>query len=263
MISPGLLRINMENTQKKIPLRYRWSHHLWIHRILVRFYNAVVAFVPFGIKYGIGKSLRRNKFPYCLIDQGKVKTTVQIGAPRDTLRAGRSRAAYFSLFNKGGGTIVIEPDPASKLAFEGLTQKGKLRDLRFYESGAWSEKKDVKLYVNPSHPATNFTEGTVDYGDRNLDEYEVVHVPCDTVDNILTNLDVDKVDLISMTTNGAEVEILQGMRDTLAKGVTYICVAKHDHLKGYTDFLESLDYRLLSYDDRGFTYIKNDDSARS
>lgn len=250
----------MEETLTKpvnnLPLKYRWSHRLWIHRILVKSFNLIASFIPFNIKYAIGKKMKKNVYPYNLIKDGIVKNVIQIGAPKDTLQAGRSRGMYFGLFNKLGKTVIIEPASSSEIAFNGVIKNQKLDNMIFYRSGAWNEKKLLKLYSDPSHPATNFTEGTVDYDEERLKDFDKIEIPCDSVDNILRTLNINEIDLISMTTNGAEMEIIEGMEETLKKGVTYICIARHLHIGDYEGKLQSLGYKLLAYDDRGYTFKK-------
>ena len=237
------------------PLTFRWSHQAWLHRTLVKIYNGFFSLVPFGIKYGIGKSLRKNKFPYKLIKTGS--TLVQIGAPVDTLKAGRSRGMYFSLFNgPTGKTVIIEPAGQSEEMFTAIAAKQGRSDIVVCRSGAWDEKKNLKIYSDPKHPATNFTEGTVDYDAQRLSEYDVFEVECDTVDNLLRNHGITSVDLLSITTNGAEVQILAGMKETLAHGVQYICLAMHEHLSELPGLMKELGYEEFAFDDRGVTWRK-------
>lgn len=79
-------------------IRFLWSHEATVHRYAVRLANAVLARLPFSFKYALALWLRRNRAPYTLIRAGD--TVVQVGAPHDTLRAGRSRAYHFGLDRK-------------------------------------------------------------------------------------------------------------------------------------------------------------------
>ena len=237
----------------KLPWRFYWSHRHPFHRIMVKTYNALASVVPFSVKYGIGKMSRKSRYPYCLTEPGS--NVVQIGAPCDTLSAGRSRGMYFSLFNGAKGkTIIIEPAEQSELAFNKIKQNKKLDDMIFIRLGAWNEEKDLKLFYDPSHPATNFTEGTVDYDEKRLAEFEQVVIPCDTVDNMLKKAGVQNIDLLSMTTNGAEIEILQGMTKTLERGIKYICLARHLHIGDLKKLMAGYGYEEFAFDDRGVTY---------
>ncbi len=62
------------------------------------------------------------------------------------------------------------------------------------------------------------------------------------------------MDLISITTNGAEKEILTGLSDTITRGVLYICLARTSDLESFAPTLSGLRVEFLSHDDRGFTF---------
>ncbi len=246
--------------QNSMPLRFRWSHRTKIHRVAVKSFNAMAGLVPFSIKYAIGKWRRRDRYPYKLIKPGS--TVVQIGAPLDTLRAGRSRGMYFSLFNGSAGkTVIIEPASASEKAFNQIKKSRSLDDLTFVCSGAWNEETVLSLYVDPKHPATNFTAGTVDYPPERIAEFEKIEIPCNSVDNLLQQSGVEKVDLLSMTTNGAEREILDGMEKTLQTGIEYICLARHLHLGDLKKLMSKYGYEEFAFDDRGVTYKRSGDPS--
>jgi hypothetical protein len=121
-----------------------------------------------------------------------------------------------------------------------------------HQSGAWSEKKLLKLYVDPNHPASNFTEGTVNYSDERLKSYHVVEVPVDTVDNLLAQYGITP-DLISVTTNGSEREILQGMQGAMQNGLKYVALARTG--QGYHELMQTYGYKFYGHDDRGYTYL--------
>ena len=63
-----------------------------------------MARVPFRLKYAIGQHLRRGRPPYELVRNGSV--VVQVGAPRDTLRSGRSRGMHFALRAQGISKVI-------------------------------------------------------------------------------------------------------------------------------------------------------------
>lgn len=243
----------MSELVSKRPARFSWSRRLWVHRFLIKCFNRTAHWIPFGLKYAIGKQLRKKHFPYKLIKPGS--TLVQIGAPSDTLAAGRSRGMYFSLFNGSKGkTVIIEPADASEKAFSKIAKARGLTDIVFCKSGAWNKATTLVFYYDPSHPATNFTEGTVDYDEARLAQFERVEIPVDTVDSLLGKHGIERVDLLSITTNGAEVEILEGMRETMKKGINYICLALHTHRGDFKKMMEEFGYEEFAYDDRGITY---------
>lgn len=242
----------------KTPLRrFKWSHQLTAHRVFIKFINKIMRYVPFRIKYEVGQKLRKNKAPYSLL---KGKMVVQIGSPHDTLACGRSRGMYFSLMTGSKGKVfIIEPDPHSVETFRETAKLQGITNTTVIHNGAWSESKTLTLYVDPNHPATNFSEGTVDYDDERLKEYEKVVVPVDTVDNIIKSQGLEQVDLVSITTNWAEIEILEGMKELIENGLQYICLAFGNPGTDYLGLLDGLGYEFYSYDDRGITFQRKSD----
>ena len=233
--------------------RFRWSHVSRPHRMAVKIYNHFMRFVPFSIKYGLGKKLRNKKHPYCLIENGSV--IVQIGAPRDILSSGRSRGMYFSLFaGNHGKVVIIEPDRESVKHFELALKKHGIRNVILCQTGAWSAKNTLKFFIDDSHPAANLTEEAAKraYNEKRLKNFRCVEIAVDTVDRILAGHHIEHVDLISITTNGAEKEILAGMKNTIAKGLPYIALARTGN--DYAEMMASLGYDFYAHDDRGFTF---------
>lgn len=230
--------------------RHRWNHRLAVHRATVRFANRILSKVPFGIKYGWGQRTRRRKMPYSLVSE--YSNIVQVGAPADTLHAGRSRAMHFALLARKGRVVVVEPDRQSADRLQRLCEEKGLKNVSVYPLGAWSDKKKLKLYVDPRHPATNFTEGMTDYDEKRLSDFQVEEIDVDTLDNILANEGLDEVDLISITTNGAEMEILAGLGPDRPRRVKHLALARTGVVG--EEYLKELGFENIGFDDRGNTY---------
>ena len=77
-------------------------------------------------------------------------------------------------------------------------------------------------------------------------------VPAVRIDDVLRNLRIAAVRLVSITTNGAEREIIEGMEGLIRTDAPYIALADTGAVKTAT--LEAHGYRLHSYDDRGRTF---------
>ena len=114
----------------------------------------------------------------------------------------------------------------------------------------------MKFYIDPSHPATNFTSGVRTYTSKEMSSYHEVEMEADSIDNILEQKNIAKVDLVSITTNGAEVEILKGMKKTISNGLKYICLARTGDK--YIELMNSCGYVLFAHDDRGYTFRRDE-----
>jgi FkbM family methyltransferase len=216
-------------------------------------FNKIMILVPYRIKYGVATRLRRTKYPYRVIRDGDV--VVQVGAPKDILLAGRSRAVNFLRLVGNGKAVIVEPDETNCSALESFAKRNKLSDrMILRHMGAWSSLGKLVLLSNPEHPATNILKvvQTTRGEDDKEGDYAGSEVDVDTLDNILSAADVSSPRLISITANGAEPEILKGLSKTLASNVPYISLAVTG--KGYEKMMSDLNYDLVALDDRGFTF---------
>lgn len=242
-----------DQSLKRRPLRYAWSHQAKTHRAVMRAANGILKQIPDGPKYQVGMLLRRSSLPYNLAGGLNV---VQIGAPFDTLAAGRSRGAYLGLAaGSGGNLLIVEPLAKSVSAFEKFADKHLKCGVTVVNNAVWSEPGEVELFVDDSHPATNFSDKTgVEYDDERLSEYRKVTVPSKTLDSIVEDAGFPQPDLVSITTNWAEQEILKGMTKMLAAGVRFVSLALGEDREDYRDLMDTLGYEALGFEDRGVTY---------
>ncbi len=233
-------------------LRFLWSHDSGVHRRVVRVANQLLALVPMRINYAVGAWLRRKRPPYALLRAGDV--AVQVGAPHDTLRSGRSRAFYFGVFvGPAGRVVAVEPDAISADALRKASAAHGHDNITVVERAAWSCDTTLRIYIDDRHPAANFTAGSKSYDGRRMASYRHVDLPAATLDQMARELNLaTPVTLVSITTNGADREILAGMSELIARGVSYIAIADTGVVRDSD--MAALGYRLLSFDDRGRTY---------
>jgi len=234
----------------------------YVFAVLRLIFNNIMVFVPYRIKYGVATYVRKKKYPYSVIREGD--TVVQVGAPKDILLAGRSRAVNFLRLVGNGTTVVVEPDEMNCEALETFARKNALSSrLVLCRKGAWSSEGKLVLLSNPDHPASNILKIVQETEDdrSNDDGFSRSEVPVDTLDNILAAAEISQPKLISITANGAEPEILKGLVQTLSSKVPYISLAVTG--KGYEELMSNLHYDLVGLDDRGYTFRLRDTESTS
>lgn len=220
-----------------------------VHKALRVVGNRVLWSVPESPKYRVANAFRRGRLPYRLLRPGD--TVVQIGAPWDVLRAGRSRAVHFALLvGAGGRVIVVEPDPDNVAALAAFKTRRGLDQISIVDKGAWSQKDRLRFLVNPSHPASNLVESVYDTKRADMEHYEAIEVEVEALDSILAGQGVSEVRLVSITTNGSEQQVLEGMRET-QKATTYVAtVGRPEKYR----IVEEYGFQLLGEDDRGYLF---------
>ena len=184
--------------------------------------------------------------------------------PRDVLVAGRSRAIYFALLVGKGKVVIVEPDPENVRVAKAFIHKHKLHSkVILYEYGAWCQDTVLTFLLSPKHPAANvlretFMHTSLSNIDRQVIQarrYKEVPIKVNTIDNLLKRACVPSPKLVSITTNGAELEILDGMKETIANGCSYISLASVFGDR-YIKYMEKLGYQYIARDDRGFCFHK-------
>lgn len=245
-----------DNVRDRPSKKFLWSHQGLLHRVIVRIANKGLSLIPFKLKYTIAARMKKKHPPYSLVEGMNV---IQVGAPFDTLMAGRSRGMYFSkLVGSDGRALIVEPLNESVMAFREKVDVLGLKNIIVHESGAWSEPGESYINVDLKHPATNYTGNTVDYSQERESQFKQVGIKLDTLDNIAKTNGLERVDMISITTNWAEEEILDGAKELMGNGVKYIALAYGKNGEDYSVKMNALGYRQYSHDDRGVTYVKTD-----
>lgn len=119
--------------------------------------------------------------------------------------------------DKGAGLVVcFEPSPETvvclKKNFADEIASGRVRVI---EKGLWSEEDTLFL-------KTDRVENPASHSLDQSGEGEGVYVPVTTIDRVVADLNLSRVDFIKMDIEGAEVNALQGACDTIRKFQPYI-----------------------------------------
>jgi len=108
-----------------------------------------------------------------------------------------------------------------------------------------------KCLVSPWH-CSKTIKGAFDNGPmssvgniRNLKNVELIDVECDTLENILDYYDIQKIDFMTVDTEGYELEVLQGL-NLLKHRPLYIMIEIYENQKNELfQFMEDMNYILL------------------
>jgi FkbM family methyltransferase len=118
---------------------------------------------------------------------------------RKALRAGASKV------------IAIEPAPENleclRRNFASEVADGR---VVLYPKGVWDKDDVLKMRVDPTNSAR-------DTFVRQIDNAQFIEVPLTTIDNMVAELRLPKVDFIKMDIEGAEQKAVVGAKNTIAK----------------------------------------------
>lgn len=123
--------------------------------------------------------------------------------------------------NSGGVVVAIEPDSKNLKFLERNIRENDLKNVIIVSKGAWSKPDKLKLYHGCYSMSSSFYH-------QQWQLAESTEVDVDTVDNIVRELGLEKVDFLKMDVEGAEFEVLRGMKEILQGNINLVISAYHE-----------------------------------
>ena len=188
--------------------------------------------------------------PYCTVAEGD--TVIQVGATGLHHLGVSQPLIYSSLVGPEGHVFVVEPDP---VGLDGLIQWTRLHrvpNVTVIDKAAWDKRGVEKFVYLIGHAGTN-VQG--DYYPRDVTEpartpgtlVRERDTEVDTLDNIIREHGIRKVDHVNVTVNGTEHRVFQGLSETLAsvKSVSFAYANRYTVNSPLLGFLESCGFDVL------------------
>lgn len=143
--------------------------------------------------------------------------------------------------------ILIEPSPINIATIENLIKLGEIKNAILVKKAVSNERKVVRFNVSgPSCGHSLYHIG---------DNTNAVNVEMDTIDNILTELGIEYVDLFACDVEGTEIDMVTGTDKYFTeKRIKNIALGAYHHPSFPPKILEMLTnkcYKDLIYDDHG------------
>jgi FkbM family methyltransferase len=193
----------------------------------------------------------QNHLPWRLQVNGG-ETAIQVGTPNP-----RTVARYSKSAGPTGRVVIVEAEPSNVERLRMALPRLPHRNVTVVHRGAWSEPGTLRLVLSPYKGDHKFpVSGIVhdnDYRPENTYD-QSVEVAVDTVDNIVQAQSLARVDFVSITVNGAEIEVLKGCEKILGRRPMRIYVKAHARHATGAPISESIMAMLRS---RGFTVTRS------
>jgi len=116
-----------------------------------------------------------------------------------------------------GMVVSVEADCRNQAMFEKNIESNRIDNVQLIPRAIWSGRGQQEIYWNDSQ-LNSLVEGIV--AQQNTRTIET-----DSVDNIVSDLELQRVSLVSLTVNGAEIEALRGMQKTLREFAPRLSIA--------------------------------------
>ena len=159
-----------------------------------------------------------------------------------------------------GRVIAVEPSPENIKILKVLIKAENLENVTLVEKALWNGPRRDLLFVQGNSASHQLKSLPSAQTGGPLPEYSnYVEVELDTIDNILTDLGIKYVDLLSADIEGSELEMLKGCEKYLSeKRIRNIAVAVYhirvDLQDSFMELLREKGYKDISREDEGIVY---------
>jgi FkbM family methyltransferase len=161
--------------------------------------------------------VRRIYEDYYKIKEGDVVIDIGAYIGLFTLKAAKA------VGNKGI-VIAIEPETDNLTFLARNLKRNHIRNVVIIKKGVWSSRGKQRFFLSNESVRHSF----LNLGAAN----RFVETEVDTLDNILKELGIKKVNLIKMDIEGAEIEAYKGMKETLKHDELNLAFAAYHKING-------------------------------
>ena len=127
-----------------------------------------------------------------------------------------------SVAKRAARIVAIEPEPANfKLLVENVKRR-KLSNVLLVQKAVWKSKQLMPLFLAPASQAHSLINGN-----QRLESKLPLTVEADTIDGIMKDLNVNRVDFVKIDVEGAEMEALKEAGETLKKASKVVVASYH------------------------------------
>jgi FkbM family methyltransferase len=145
-----------------------------------------------------------------------------------------------------GKVIAIEPDPENLKMLKKNILLNQLSNVEYLECAAYSAKKKLKLFLPEVERGRTIFNTVMEDRVKSYDDF--IEVESNTLDNILNENNVQRVNYVKIDVEGAELEVLKGTTNLLEANKSITLVIEIHGRKTYLqviDFLKAHDLQII------------------
>ena len=163
---------------------------------------------------------------------------------------GRYAITLGNAIGQQGRVIAFEPCPETYSTLKYNIKLNNLKNVESFQIALWNTDGFHQFY-SKYHAGGNSLVEDKEFIKKNV-------VLTRTLDGLLRKLNLAKIDLIKIDVEGAEKEVLEGMRDTLQLFEPRLIIEIREENKLFIDnFLNSKGYKRISRKENNYLYEKN------
>ncbi|MFC1579332.1 FkbM family methyltransferase [Thermodesulfobacteriota bacterium] len=157
---------------------------------------------------------------------------------------GNCALLFSRLVGEKGLVIAAEPLEKAFHTLQGRIQRLGLKNVLAVKKGVWNQSTQQALWVSESTLSNRLLSGQEATGNTGPTDT----VDCITIDDITDSFNLKRLDLVKMDIEGAEIEALEGSRDTINRFMPNIAIASYHMRDG-----QQTSHRLETFlSDRGY-----------
>jgi len=211
-------------------------------------YKSILKSIPHNVLYAMVVNYQKNIPPYHLVNTGD--TVIQVGAAGPLCALGRSQSIIYSnLVGDSGNVFSYEAIPENFNTFKNYIDKYKISNINGENIGLWKVEK--KIQFNASEEGNYSLGSRIQEVRKNENYYYKTHreLPVSTLTNLFVKYDMNKVNVINITTNGGECDILSGGMELIERFSPVLCVPEREENNDYfNDNIKKLGYKIYKDD---------------
>jgi FkbM family methyltransferase len=124
-----------------------------------------------------------------------------------------------------GRVLAIEPNPAMVVAVRRHLERNLISNVRLVQAGCSETRGSLPLYIAPDG-----NPGRTSLSAKNADSQRSVEVDVMPLDELVAEFNPLRLDLLKIDVEGAELQVLQGAKETLRRFRPVILMEVDPHL---------------------------------
>jgi len=204
--------------------------------ILVRFLRPLLASTTYTVRHGLAKGLKRKgglgffPFPSSLSKEERCLVGLNLSGAT-VYDVGGYEGIYTIFFARAvgvtGKVVTYEPNPINQDKIRKNIAVNNFHNVYLRPIGLGRARQREKLAYFASDPGTGSVEPRIKSKILQGGAADIVEVEIDSLDNEIVSQGLPKPDFIKVDVEGLEVDVLQGMSETLRKYKPALFIEMH------------------------------------
>jgi FkbM family methyltransferase len=179
-----------------------------------------------------------------------------------------ANAGYFSLIasklvGRQGRVFAFEPNPSVASELKANLLRSCVQNVSVEQAACSNSNSPVSLYIS-----SNSNTGKTSLFSKNAKSKTRVTVPCTRLDDFVADRNLDRIDIVKIDVEGAELMVLEGMKNCLLRFRPQVILelepilmpAAGTELREFVAFFDDCDYDLRLIDSPNYLAVPRENT---